>query len=124
MPTTYALIPGAGGSAWYWHRVAPLLAATGAEAIAIELPADDDAADLSAYADTVVDAVAEVAGPLVLVAQSMGAFTAPIVVDACADRARSCWSTRWCRRPASRPGNGGRTPGSGPRASRTSSESA
>ena len=21
MPTTYALIPGAGGSAWYWHRV-------------------------------------------------------------------------------------------------------
>jgi hypothetical protein len=35
---TYALIPGAGGSAWYWHRVAPLLP----DAIAIDLPADDD----------------------------------------------------------------------------------
>ena len=31
---TYALIPGAGGSAWYWHRVAPLLP----DAIAIDLP--------------------------------------------------------------------------------------
>ena len=29
LPTTYALIPGAGGAAWYWHRVTPLLAATG-----------------------------------------------------------------------------------------------
>ena len=29
MPTTYALIPGAGGSAWYWHRVAPLLSSGG-----------------------------------------------------------------------------------------------
>jgi hypothetical protein len=23
---TYALIPGAGDSAWYWHRVAPMVA--------------------------------------------------------------------------------------------------
>jgi pimeloyl-ACP methyl ester carboxylesterase len=74
---TYALIPGAGGSAWYWHRVVPLLP----DAIAIDLPADDDAADLDAYADTVVDAVGEAPGPLILVAQSMGAFTAPIVAS-------------------------------------------
>jgi pimeloyl-ACP methyl ester carboxylesterase len=72
---TYALIPGAGGSAWYWHRVVPLLP----DAIAIDLPADDDSADLITYADTVCDAVADAAEPLVLVAQSMGAFTAPIV---------------------------------------------
>ena len=74
---TYALIPGAGGSAWYWHRVAPLLP----EAIAIELPADDDSADLTTYADTVVEAVSGVSDPLILVAQSMGAFTAPIVAS-------------------------------------------
>jgi pimeloyl-ACP methyl ester carboxylesterase len=79
VPTTYALIPGAGGSAWYWHRVTPLLSARGAEALAIELPADDDSADLTTYADVVSDAVAGVSGSLVLVAQSMGAFTAPIV---------------------------------------------
>jgi pimeloyl-ACP methyl ester carboxylesterase len=72
---TYALIPGAGGSAWYWHRVAPLLP----DAIAIDLPADDDSADLNTYADTVVEAVSAVTDPLILVGQSMGAFTAPMV---------------------------------------------
>ena len=72
---TYALIPGAGGSAWYWHRVAPLLL----DALAIDLPAADDSADLSTYADTVVAAVSAVSDPLILVAQSMGAFTAPMV---------------------------------------------
>ncbi|MGX9789137.1 alpha/beta fold hydrolase [Mycobacterium sp. MMS18-G62] len=76
---TYALIPGAGGSAWYWHRVVPLLDSLDARVIAVDLPAADDSADLSTYADTVVDAVAGVSDPLVLVAQSMGAFTAPMV---------------------------------------------
>ena len=47
--------------------------------IAIDLPADDDSADLTVYADTVVDAVAGKRGPLILVAQSIGAFTAPMV---------------------------------------------
>jgi pimeloyl-ACP methyl ester carboxylesterase len=73
----HALIPGAGGSAWYWHRVAPLLP----DAIAIDLPTGDDSADLSTYADTVVDAVSGASEPLVLVAQSMGAFTAPMVAS-------------------------------------------
>ncbi|MDX1892242.1 alpha/beta fold hydrolase [Mycolicibacterium sp. 050158] len=79
MPTTFALIPGAGGSAWYWHRVVPLLIDAGVDAIAVELPAADDAADLDVYADVVHRAVAEAAGPLVVVGQSMGAFTAPLV---------------------------------------------
>jgi pimeloyl-ACP methyl ester carboxylesterase len=74
---TYALIPGAGGSAWYWHRVAPLLP----DAIAIDLPADDDSADQTTYADTVVDAVSGASDAVILVAQSMGAFTAPIVAS-------------------------------------------
>lgn len=73
----HALIPGAGGSAWYWHRVAPLLP----DAIAIDLPTADDSADLSTYADTVVGAVSGASEPLVLVAQSMGAFTAPMVAS-------------------------------------------
>jgi pimeloyl-ACP methyl ester carboxylesterase len=74
---SYALIPGAGGSAWYWHRVAPLLS----DAIAIDLPADDDSADLTTYADIVVEAVSGASDPLILVAQSMGAFTAPMVAS-------------------------------------------
>jgi surfactin synthase thioesterase subunit len=81
VPATFVLIPGAGGSAWYWHRVIPLLTAAGAGAIAVELPAADDAADLGTYAEVVRAAVPEVDGPLVLVGQSMGAFTAPMVAE-------------------------------------------
>src|ERR1700694_111110 len=81
MPTTYALIPGAGGKAWYWHRVAPLLTDRVADAIAIELPADDASARLPAYADTVCHALGGVSGTLILVGQSMGAFTAAMVAE-------------------------------------------
>jgi len=35
--TSFVLIPGAGGSAWYWHRVVPLLRAAGHEAAAADL---------------------------------------------------------------------------------------
>jgi pimeloyl-ACP methyl ester carboxylesterase len=76
---TFALIPGAGGSAWYWHRVTPLLTDAGADVVTVDLPAADDSADLNTYADVVCRAVADVTGPLVVVGQSMGAFTAPIV---------------------------------------------
>jgi pimeloyl-ACP methyl ester carboxylesterase len=82
---TFVLIPGAGGSAWYWHRVTPLLSEAGVDGIAVELPAADDSADLTTYADVVCDAYSDMdAGldaPLVLVGQSMGAFTAPMVAD-------------------------------------------
>jgi pimeloyl-ACP methyl ester carboxylesterase len=82
---TYVLIPGAGGAAWYWNEVAPLLSAAGHRVIAVELPAADPTAGLSEYADTVCMAVAggsaDTEGPVVLVAQSMGAFTAPLVSE-------------------------------------------
>jgi pimeloyl-ACP methyl ester carboxylesterase len=77
---TYVLIPGAGGSAWYWHLIVPELRRRGHDAVAVELPAADDAAGLSEYADTVVDAAGN-RDNLVLVAQSMGGLTAPLVCD-------------------------------------------
>ena len=46
----HLLIPGAGGSAWYWHRVVPLLEQAGLAVIAVDLPADDPEADLLTYA--------------------------------------------------------------------------
>jgi pimeloyl-ACP methyl ester carboxylesterase len=73
--STFVLIPGAGGAGWYWHRVTPLLEAAGHRAIAVDLPADDPHAGLTAYAE-IVAAAAQGARDLVLVAQSMGAFTA------------------------------------------------
>ena len=75
---TFVLIPGAGGKAWYWHRVAAELERRGHEAVAVDLPADDDTAGLAAYADTVAAAIGD-RGPVVLVSQSMGGFTAPLV---------------------------------------------
>lgn len=75
---TFVLIPGAGGAAWYFHLVTPLLVEAGHEVVAVDLPADDPKAGLRAYADRVVAAI----GPrtnVVLVAQSLGGFTAPLV---------------------------------------------
>jgi pimeloyl-ACP methyl ester carboxylesterase len=54
------------------------LKSAGADAVAVELPADDDSADLFAYAELVRVAAADATAPVVLVAQSMGAFTAPL----------------------------------------------
>lgn len=76
--TTYVLIPGAGGSAWYWHRVVPLLRQAGHEAIAVDLPGPDPDAGLPEYTELVVAAV-NGHDDVVLVAASIGGFTAPLV---------------------------------------------
>src|SRR5690242_12441902 len=75
---SFVLIPGAGGMAWYWHRVVPLLRAAGHEATAVDLPGDDRNAGLAAYADIVTRAITR-PGDTVLVAQSLAGFTAPLV---------------------------------------------
>src|SRR5262245_65507504 len=74
---TVALVPGAGGVAWYWHRVVPLLEEVKHEAIAVDLPGDDARAGLSVYADRVLEAIGT--REVVLVAQSLSGFTAALV---------------------------------------------
>lgn len=75
---TYALIPGGGGDPWEWQQLVPELEARDHVAIPVRLPADDETAGWSEYADAVIDAVGG-RGELVLVAASMAGFTAPIV---------------------------------------------
>jgi pimeloyl-ACP methyl ester carboxylesterase len=77
---TFILIPGAGGSAWYWHLVVPALQERGHEAVPVALPAADDRAGLPQYAAAVVRAIGR-RDPrrVVLVAQSLAGFTAPLV---------------------------------------------
>lgn len=82
----FVLIPGAGGAGWYWHRVVPLLEAAGHQAVALDLPADDENAGLPEYADLAAAAASRDGGPgasggTVVVAQSLGGFTAPLVCD-------------------------------------------
>jgi pimeloyl-ACP methyl ester carboxylesterase len=78
--STYVLIPGAGGDPWYWHRLEPLLRERGHDVVAVGLPAADESAGLQRYADSVVEAAGD-RTDIVLVAQSMGALTAPLVCD-------------------------------------------
>jgi pimeloyl-ACP methyl ester carboxylesterase len=77
---SFILIPGAGGSAWYWHLLAPRLEQRGHEAVPVALPAADDTAGLPEYAAAVIRAIGtREPRRIVLVAQSLAGFTAPLV---------------------------------------------
>lgn len=80
--TTFLLIPGAGGDARSWSRLVPRLEELGHEAIAVDLPAQDESAGWAAYTEAALTAL----GPAdpratVVVAHSMGAYAAPLVAQ-------------------------------------------
>ncbi|MCU1665247.1 MAG: hydrolase, alpha/beta fold family protein [Pseudonocardia sp.] len=77
---TFVLIPGAGGSAFYWHRLVEELHRRGRGVIAVDLPAADDSAGLAEYTDAVVAAIGD-RSRIVLVAQSLAGFTGPLVCE-------------------------------------------
>jgi pimeloyl-ACP methyl ester carboxylesterase len=76
--TTFVLVHGASSDHRYWSRVAPLLTAAGHAVVTPDLPVGDEAAGFTEYVDAVLTAVGDRA-PVVLVGQSMGAFTVPLV---------------------------------------------
>jgi pimeloyl-ACP methyl ester carboxylesterase len=75
---TYLLIHGSGDSAFYWHLLERELRGRGHDVVAPDLPCEDESAGLAEYTDTVLDAIGERAD-LIVVAQSFGGFTAPLV---------------------------------------------
>ena len=77
---TFVLIHGSGDVGWYWHLVEAELRSRGHDTVALDLPCDDDSAGLPEYADAVVQAIGD-RTDLVVVAQSLGALTAPIVCE-------------------------------------------
>jgi pimeloyl-ACP methyl ester carboxylesterase len=77
---TFALVHGAGDVGWYWHLVERELRTLGHDVVAPDLPCDDDGAGLEEYAQAVIGAVGK-RRRLVVVGQSYGGFTAPIVAD-------------------------------------------
>src|SRR6188472_837113 len=82
---TFVLIHGAGSDGSYWQWVTPELEAHGHRVIAPDLPCDDERAGLQEYTDAVVEAISAAgaadddAADLVVVGQSLGGFTAPLV---------------------------------------------
>lgn len=74
----FVLIPGAGGNAWLWHRLVEELSERGHSAAAVDIMEDDPELGLEDYAQQVLEAIA--GDPkTVVVALSMGAFTAAVI---------------------------------------------
>lgn len=77
--STFVLVPGAGGRSSYWYRLGPELERAGHAVVAVDLP-NWPGATIADQADAIV-AAAGTAGRVVLVAQSMGGFSAPLACD-------------------------------------------
>jgi pimeloyl-ACP methyl ester carboxylesterase len=76
--TCFVLVPGAGGDGSYWNRLVPELESRGHGAIAVDIREDDPALGLPEYAEITLAAIGS-RTDVVLVGQSMGAFTVPVV---------------------------------------------
>ena len=72
------MLHGGGGSAWDWHLVVPVLRDGGHDAVAVDLPIEDDSASWDDYTDVVVRAIDD-RSDVVVVGHSLGGFTAPLV---------------------------------------------
>jgi pimeloyl-ACP methyl ester carboxylesterase len=77
---TYVLVHGSGSDSWYWHLVAPELSGRGHDVVAPDLPTGDESTGLLEYSDAVVAATGE-RRDVVLVAQSLAGFVAPLVCE-------------------------------------------
>lgn len=77
---TFVLIPGAGSGPWMWHLVVAELERRGHEGVAVDLPCEDAAAGLAEYTDATVAAIGD-RKDVVVVAQSLGGFTGPLVCE-------------------------------------------
>jgi pimeloyl-ACP methyl ester carboxylesterase len=75
---TFVCIHGAGGRASSWDLVKAELEARGHQVVAMDLPCDQEVG-LDAYVAAVVDAIGDRDEDLVIVAQSLGGFIAPLV---------------------------------------------
>jgi pimeloyl-ACP methyl ester carboxylesterase len=77
--TTFALVHGAWHGAWCWERLVAPLRARGHDAVAVDLPCDDPAAGLDAYAAVIADALGDAGEDVVLVTHSLAGLVVPSV---------------------------------------------
>jgi pimeloyl-ACP methyl ester carboxylesterase len=75
--STFLLLHGAGSDGWYWHRVVPFL--DGHDVVTPDLPVTDESCGFEEYADTAAAAVGA-RQDVVVVAQSLAGFVAPLLV--------------------------------------------
>ena len=102
--TTFLLVPGGGCDPSYWRFVVRELAIRGHHGIVIDLPCDDDAADLNTYAQAVASQYRDDGAQPVVVAHSFGGFTGPLACPL-VDAAELIYVAAMIPRPGERPGD-------------------
>lgn len=75
---TFVCLHGAGGYGSYWTLVGAELAKAGHEVVTVDLPCDQEVG-LDVYVDVAIEAIGEGRQEVVLVAQSLAGFVAPLV---------------------------------------------
>ena len=99
---TFLLVPGGGSDPSYWRFLVRALDERGHRGIAIDLPCEDDAADLTAYADAVVAQQHPDGGRPIVVAHSFGGFTGALACSR-VDAAALVYVSAMVPRPGERP---------------------
>ncbi|WP_458318810.1 alpha/beta hydrolase [Mycolicibacterium brisbanense] len=103
--TTFLLIPGGGADPSCWRFVAAELADRGHHGIAVDLPCEDDAADLHTYAEAVAAQHAQQRRDNkrpVVVAHSFGGFTGALACTR-VDASAMVYASAMIPRPGERP---------------------
>lgn len=77
MARRFVFVHGPKSDSWYWHRVVPQVIDAGFDAVAVDLPVEDNDKGLAEYAAEVAAAVGGHPGTT-LVTHSMAAFVAPM----------------------------------------------
>jgi hypothetical protein len=99
---TFLLVPGGGCDPSCWRFVVTELAERGHRGVAIDLPAEDDSAGLDAYAAAVAAQCPSDGGRPIVVAHSLGGFTAPLACPL-VDAAALIYLSAMLPRPGERP---------------------
>ncbi|MEU0494231.1 alpha/beta hydrolase [Mycobacterium sp. NPDC006124] len=102
--TTFLLVPGGGCDPSCWRLVVDELARRGHRGIAVDLPCEDESADLEAYADAVVRQHRDDGEPPVVVAHSFGGFTGALACTRM-EAAALIYVPAMIPRPGERPGD-------------------
>lgn len=102
--TTFLLVPGAGSDPSYWRFLVAELAHRGHRGIAVDLPCEDDAADLATYADAVATQHHDDGEPPIVVAHSFGGFTGALACTL-VDASALIYVSAMIPRPGERPGD-------------------
>ena len=79
MSATVVLVHGAWHGPWCWEPLARELDRLALPSIAVDLPCEDPAAGLAQFAESILDAMAPVDGPITLVGHSLGGLAIALV---------------------------------------------